>query len=169
MSRVGRKSCAGAVQAAQTLSNPRRTIAPAPSITSEPLSATRMDRCMSKSSVGPSPGAIAQDEAPTDDRRARLLARAKRNQLRMMRGILAAEMRDFQKLQRQKAREHRQRHPCKETRAIRSLMHELARVAAHGPAGEGAPHRTAPPELRGALSSKGRTEPPRSPRADGTL
>lgn len=62
----------------------------------------------------------------------RVLERAKRAQARMLRGIVAAKVREFNRAQRAGQRKHRQSHPVKEARAIRSLMHEMTYAALHG-------------------------------------
>ncbi len=71
------------------------------------------------------------DDTPGQSELARLSARGTRNQQRMIRGILAGEMRAFHRAQRQSMRKQRQRQPTKQVRALRSLAHELAYVDRH--------------------------------------
>lgn len=56
----------------------------------------------------------------------KLLARAKRCQIRIMRGQLAMQVREYNLAQRSFARKHRQGHPPKSLRALGSLVRALA-------------------------------------------
>ena len=71
----------------------------------------------------------------------KLLARAKRCQIRIMRGQLAMNVREYNLAHRSFARKHRQGHPPKLLRALRSLVHALESgdvgIAQRGPASGG--------------------------------
>jgi hypothetical protein len=106
---------------------------------------------------------------PKPTRAGRLLERARRCQLRMMRANLKVRMAEFHKAQRAIARVQRQRQPCKEARAVRSLMHELGHVLAMG-RGTGVPidlgHRShSPPRLAGGEQAG---KPGQGPAVGGT-